>query len=90
MEVGLTALSPMSFLAVKEGDSVKILHKPPRHNEYREKIGPAIEYYLVFRGQTKIGMIPSSFVNKNQSLMDKKVGRVVSMDKAKSSIVIDI
>jgi hypothetical protein len=90
MEVSLIALSPMSFLAVKEGDNLKILHKPPRHYEFREKIGPAIEYYLVFKGQTKIGMIPSAFVNKNKNLLDKKSCKIVSIDKEKSSIVIDI
>ena len=64
MQVELTSTSPISFTAIKEGIKLRIKHVPKKINEYREKIGPATDCYLVFKGETKIGMVPSDFFKK--------------------------
>lgn len=38
MQVQLTSISSISFMIAKEGELVKIQHKAPRLNEYREKL----------------------------------------------------
>jgi hypothetical protein len=88
MEVQLAAISPFSFMIVKEGELVRIQRKPPKPNEYREKIGPPSECYLVVKGQTKIGMIPSDVISQHKELTQKKRCRIVKMDKDKSIIIV--
>jgi len=52
--------------------------KTPRKTEYRGSIGPAVRSVLVFKGGTKIGMIPTDFVSKNLSLLDGGFSCIVS------------
>jgi len=54
----LKSVSPIVFSLAKEGDKVLLRRNKPKPNEYRDKIGPAVETILVFKGRTKIGMIP--------------------------------
>ncbi len=73
---------------VKNGETVRIEHKPARPNEYREKIGPAAECYLVFKGQTKIGMIPRDFANEHPKYLRRKVCKISSVDKENKKILV--
>ncbi|MDD2840128.1 MAG: hypothetical protein PHY80_03285 [Rickettsiales bacterium] len=88
MEVELQSVSPISFSMVKIGDTVRIEHKPAKLNEYREKIGPAVDCYLVFKGQTKIGMIPNNFVKTHKDYLKKRICKISGIDKDKSKIMI--
>ena len=90
MEVKLQSISPISFSMIKLGDTVRIEHKPAKLNEYRDKIGPAVDCHLIFKGQTKIGMIPNNFVKNNKDYLRKKVCKISSVDKEKSIISIFI
>jgi len=58
MDIGLTSISPISFEIVKEGDVALIKIVKAKPNEYVEKFGPPRDCFLVFKGPTKIGMIP--------------------------------
>ena len=73
---------------IKSGEMVRIEHKPPRRNEYREKIGPPSDCYLVVKGQTKIGMIPTSFVKVHPELLKRKLCKIQEVDKLKQLITI--
>lgn len=88
IRVQLTSVSPVTFSLAKTGDRVRIEHKPPRRNEYREKIGPPADYYLVFKGQTKIGMIPKDFVEKHLALLKKRMCQIDEMSPQESVVVI--
>ena len=57
MEVKLEALSPLAFDLLRPGHVVRLQFKPSDRREYRDKI-VARDCFLVFRGQTKIGMVP--------------------------------
>lgn len=88
VKIQLTSVSPVSFSVAKEGDRARIEHKPPRRNEYREKIGPPTDCYLVFKGQTKIGMIPKDFVDSHKDLLRRRVCLIKEMNPQKSLVVI--
>jgi hypothetical protein len=88
MEIQLIAVSPITFEMVKEGELMRIERKPPNRNEYRDKIGPANECYLVVKGKTKIGMIPTSFVRQNPDLLSRMLCRIAKLDRANSNVVI--
>lgn len=90
MRVQLTSVSPVTFMIAKEGDIVTIQHRPPRLNEYREKIGAAAECYLVFKGKTKIGMIPKKFAQENKKFLVKKNCRIVKIDHEKAVLVVEL
>jgi hypothetical protein len=90
VKVQLSAVSPIAFSMVKSGDMVRIEHKPPRPNEYREKIGPPSECYLVVKGQTKIGMIPPTFVKDHLEFLKRKVCKIQEVDKSKQLIMITL
>jgi hypothetical protein len=90
MEVQLESVSPISFLIARIGELVRIQHKPAKVNEYREKIGPAVECYLVVKGQTKIGMIPSEVVRNHKELLRRKNCRISRIDQANSLIMVVI
>ena len=89
MKIELTSTSPISFIAIKEGQKLRIKHVPKKPNEYREKIGPPTDCYLIFKGSTKIGMIPSALTN-NDILLKSKKCTVFSVNKDKNQIVIEI
>ncbi|MGB4468166.1 MAG: hypothetical protein WBH99_01455 [Azovibrio sp.] len=88
MEIELQSISPISFSMIKLGDTVRIEHKPAKLNEYREKIGPAVDCYLIFKGQTKIGMIPNNFVKNHKDYLKKRVCKISGIDKDQSKISI--
>ena len=47
-----------------------------------EKISPANECYLVFKGQTKIGMIPSDVAIHHKDLLIRKSCLITQIDQA--------
>jgi hypothetical protein len=87
LEVNLTSLSPLSFEFVKVGDSVSVRRKIPNKREFRDRIGAASESFLVFKGETKIGMIPIKFSNENRPFL-KKTATVTTVDKTKKTLSI--
>lgn len=90
IDVNLKSISPLSFEVIKIGEKLRVEHKPAKINEYREKIGPARDCYLVFKGNTKIGMIPSDFCAENILYLKSKFCKVSSMNKEKSLISITL
>lgn len=80
-EIKLGAISPVVYSIFKVGDVASIKRQAARKNEYRDKIPKVDETLLVFRGITKIGMIPRNVVSKlgAQSLVGKC--RIVRMSK---------
>jgi hypothetical protein len=90
MRVQLASISPVSFMIAKEGELVSIQHRPPKLNEYREKIGPAAECYLVFKGKTKLGMIPKKIVKDHKELLVKKNCRIIKIDQANSIFIVEL
>jgi hypothetical protein len=88
--VQLKAISPVAFSIAREGDKALIKHNPPKLHEYRDKIGPASESYLVFKGETKLGMIPHEYINKLGAVTLKKMCRVARMDRDSDVIVVEV
>ena len=90
MLIELTSLSPISFMLTKVGDSIEIKVKKPNKNEFRGSIGSAIEVFLVFKGPTKIGMIPTTF---DSSIFKSKkfiLGKIQFIESSKKQIIIEI
>jgi hypothetical protein len=88
MITNLSAISPVAFMLARTGDKLIIKRVLPRKNEYREKIGPAQEAFLVFKGETKIGMIPNDFVSNFDPSLLRKICRINHMDKQTNTISI--
>jgi hypothetical protein len=81
MEVQLSSISPLSFSILKQGDVVEVRKKHPRTNEFRgEKIGGGSVSFLIFKGITKIGMIPTDFVSEHGEAAIKRRCRIKSID----------
>lgn len=90
MQVQLTAVSPVVFMLAREGDRALIKRTPPKPREYRGKIGPATEALLVFKGDTKIGMIPHDIIRELGDVPIKSVCRIAKMDSSRTEVVIQI
>ena len=88
-EITLTSTSPLSFESVKVGDRLGVAFSPPKPNEYRSKIGKAQGGFLLFRGQTKVGMIPRKVVeSSSQAFSEAKTATVVVVDSEKKRLVV--
>lgn len=90
LEVMLKAISPVAFIFAKEGDKLLIKRNAPKLREYRDKIGPANESYLAFKGETKIGMIPLEFIKGLGNLPIKRVCKISRMEKIKDIIEVEL
>jgi hypothetical protein len=88
--VQLTAVSPVAFMLAKVGDKAIVKRSAPKLNEYRDKIGPASEAYLVFKGETKIGLIPREFIGGLGDAPLRKVCRIAHMDRALDMVVVEL
>lgn len=88
LDVKLEAVSPVSFLAVKPGERLRVRHKAAKLNEYRDKIGPPSDSLLIFKGETKIGMVPAKVTRSIPPTERPKYCRVVSVDSARAIILI--
>ncbi len=89
-QVELTAVSPVAYILAKEGDKGLIKRSAPRLNEYRDKIGPASEVFLVFKGETKLGMIPRDFMQRFAGIPLKNVCKIVRMDKKSDKLIVQL
>lgn len=90
MKVQLSSVSPISFLMIREGELLEIKRKPPKKNEFRGRLEAATESYLVFKSQTKIGMLPTKFVKENNANNFKNKCRINRVDKEKNIIIVEI
>lgn len=91
MEIKLTSLSPLSFEFAKTGDVVSLVRKKANKKEFRSSIGAAVDSILVFKGQTKIGMIPIKIGEENATyLADKVSAKVIKADPLKKLFVINV
>lgn len=90
MQVRLAAISPVAFMFAKAGDKAHLKRSKPKPNEYRDKIGPAAEAYLVFKGETKIGMVPRDFLSQISHVQLKKTCRIVKMDQHLDLVVVEL
>ena len=90
MIIELTSLSPVSFMLAKVGDKVEIKVKKPNKNEFRGSIGTAVDVFLVFKGQTKIGMIPTNLNLSSISIQEFNRGKIKTLDPKKKSIYIEL
>lgn len=90
MQVQLTSISPVAYSFTKEGDTLSIRRIAPRKNEYREKIGAAQEALLVFKGVTKIGMIPHAFIEEKGKASFGRLCRVTKIEQGDGVIIIEI
>jgi hypothetical protein len=86
--VDLISISPFAFSVIKVGEQARVELKRKKMNEYRDKIGPASDCYLVFKGQTKIGMIPKIYMEKNINLLSKRVCWIKIVDPQNLCIAI--
>ena len=90
MYIQLTAVSPIAFSLAAPGDRLRIESKAPRKNEYREKIGPPKSCYLVFKGQTKIGMIPQKIAQTSHEFLKVGTCRVKEMNESSALVIISL
>jgi hypothetical protein len=77
-------------MLAKEGDWVEIRRKPPNLKEFRGTLEAATESFLVFKGQTKIGMIPADFFKKHEKSKLKNKCKITKMDQTTSIIFIEL
>ena len=88
MDIELTSISPISFEIVRKGDIALIKIVKAKPNEYREKIGPAKDCFLVFKGPTKIGMIPFKVATEELQLISSRKCLISIVDKAANKIFV--
>ncbi len=90
IEVQLTSVSPVAFMLAKAGDLVSIRLKKPKKNEFRgNKIGAGVDSLLVFKGITKIGMIPHNLSDISQ-IKERHSAVISMMDQDTKQILIKI
>lgn len=90
MKIILTQVSPVSFMVASQGDWLRIKKTLPRLGEYRDKIGAPRECFLVFKGKTKIGMIPHDIIDEIHKDYVKERCQIVSIDKHKNIVVVEV
>ena len=90
MDIELASISPISFESVKVGDVALIKFVKAKANEYREKIGPAKDCFLVFKGPTKIGMIPIKVATEDLKLTTSRKCLISKVDRAANKICISM
>ena len=91
MEIKLSSLSPLSFEFATEGAVVSLFRKMANAKEFRISIGKAVDSILIFKGQTKIGMIPIKIAEENAEYLSLKThAKVKTSDSAKKTLIIEI
>lgn len=86
MLIVLTEVSPVSFLMASECNWLKIRKTVTKCGEYIDRIDSNHNGFLVFKGKTKIGMIPHT----NNYKIDTERCQIVKMNKNKNIIVVRI
>lgn len=87
MDVKLDAVSPIAFELVREGHPVRLQFKRSDKREYREKI-VARDCFLVFRGQTKIGMVPTKLNEDHADAFKTRNWRIKVVDAIRKVVSI--
>lgn len=77
-------------MTARVGGVLRIRARKARLNEYRDAIGGAKDSYIVFKGETKMGIIPASKMEETPNFENIKACRVVSVDKARQEIVVEL
>lgn len=77
-------------MVAAKGDQLKIKRVFPGVGEYRAKIGAPRECFLVFKGKTKIGMIPHKIIAKYGKEFITDCCRITKMDKDNSTILVEM
>ncbi len=91
MLINLSSVSPVSFLLAATGDRLSIKKKLPNKFEFRGSLGKATTMYLVFKGKTKIGIIPPNYINEFELIFtNKRTCTVKNIDAEKKIIIIEI
>ncbi len=90
IEFGLEALSPVSFMRVRKGEVLRIRMKAANKREYRDKIGSAADCLLVFKDETKIGMIPHKVLEANEFIRNARVCRVSEVQEQTGTLLVKV
>jgi len=88
--ISLSAISPIAFELAREGDIVSIKKKVPNKSEYRGTLEAARDVFLVFKGVTKVGVIPNRVSDTLPNLANVRTGKIVKMDKSEMLIQIQL
>ena len=89
MEISLAQISAVAFMLTSIGDQLEIRRVVPKTGEYRDKIGPRREALLVFKGGTKVGIIPPEVVDEYGIESMPEYCKIISIDKNKNSISVE-
>ena len=90
MDIKLTGTSLVSFMMAHEGDVLEIRKVSPRKGEIRATTGPMKEALIVFKGKTKIGVIPKKALVKDGTLASKTHCRAKKVDTASSTFIVEL
>lgn len=89
MEVKLEAISPVIYSLMKPGVVAEVRRQKANKNEYREKIPVVQETLIVFRGNTKVGIIPRDKVAEFGSQVFIRKCRIVKMDQSTNTVIVE-
>jgi hypothetical protein len=90
MIIKLEAVSPISFMVIRTGDVLRIKHKEAKLNEYRDKIGPAANSYLIFKDETKVGVITGKAALTIPNIASARACRVTKIDPEQGLIEVQL
>lgn len=90
MEIKLDAISPVVYSLMKTGALAEVRRQLANKNEYREKIPVVQDTLVVFRGVTKVGIIPRDKVAEfgAKALVGKC--RIVRMEQSTNTVIVEI
>ncbi|MCG2594587.1 hypothetical protein LZ009_17555 [Ramlibacter sp. XY19] len=90
MEIKLDAISPVVYSLMRAGALAEVRRQLANKNEYREKIPTVQDTFVVFRGVTKVGIIPRDKVAElgAKALIGKC--RIVRMEQSSNTVIIEI
>jgi hypothetical protein len=89
MEVKLEAISPIVFSLMKAGNVADVRQQIANKNEYREKIPVVQDTLVVFRGITKVGIIPRDKVATLGAKAFIGKCRIVTMDLSTNTVIVE-
>lgn len=89
MEVKLEAISPVVYSLMKVGAVAEVKRQMAKKNEYREKIPIVHDTLVVFKGITKVGIIPRDKVSQLGANYFIGKCRIVAMDQSTSTVVVE-
>jgi hypothetical protein len=90
MEIKLDAVSPVVFSLMNVGALADIRRQLANKNEYREKIPVVTDTLLVFRGVTKVGVIPRKKVAELGASALVGKCRIIRMEQSTNTVVVEV